>query len=125
MSDPTPALLGNGNPFASLPSGSSPFSTSGDSLQQILWNGLTQIGYLRPAATVIFIMLIWSGIRYIRAGSDTKKATEARNAVIASVVAALILISLNQIISLGYGFANVFHITAGGNAAFTNDNYQN
>jgi hypothetical protein len=67
----------------------------------------TQLFYLVGAA--LFIYLIWAGISYISAGSDTKKATDARQSVINAVIGIFLFISLYTILSIA--------VSIGGTAA--------
>ena len=51
-------------------------------------------------AAVIFIYILVGGIKYVTAGSDTKKAAEARQALLGAVIAAMILMGIYTIVSI-------------------------
>lgn len=56
--------------------------------------------FLAGAAAVIY--LIWAGIKYLTSGGDTKKAEEARRAIINAVIGIIIVVSAYFIIRVAF-----------------------
>lgn len=56
--------------------------------------------FLAGAAAVIY--LIWAGIRYLTAGGDTKKAEDARRAIINAVIGLIIVVATYFIIRVAF-----------------------
>lgn len=54
--------------------------------------------FLAAAAAVIY--LIWAGIKYLTAGGDTKKAGEARTAIINAVIGLIVIVAAYTIIRI-------------------------
>lgn len=51
-------------------------------------------------------VIFYGGYRYISAGSDTKKAIEARQIIIGGVIGATIVVSAYTLLTLGVAVAN-------------------
>lgn len=73
-----------------------------------LYNAL--LTYLGPlAGALVLIYIVWGGIRYMQAGGDMKKATEARNAIVAGVIGAAIIITAYTVILIGRSLGQLFN----------------
>lgn len=57
--------------------------------------------FLAAAAAIIY--LIWAGVKYITAGGDTKKAGEARTAIINAVIGIAVIIGAYTLINIAFG----------------------
>ncbi|CAN5137065.1 hypothetical protein BH11PAT4_BH11PAT4_1910 [soil metagenome] len=62
------------------------------------------IFFLAGAAAIIY--LIWAGIKYITAGGDTKKAGEARTAIINAVIGIAVIVGAYTLINIAFGLSN-------------------
>ncbi len=57
--------------------------------------------FLAAAAAIIY--LIWAGVKYITAGGDTKKAGEARQAILNAVIGIAVVIGAYTLINIAFG----------------------
>jgi hypothetical protein len=60
--------------------------------------------FLAGAAAIIY--LIWAGIKYITSGGDTKKAGEARTAILNAVIGIAVVIGAYTLINIAFGLNN-------------------
>lgn len=73
--------------------------------------------FLAAAAAIIY--LIWAGIKYITAGGDTKKAGEARTAILNAVIGLAVVIGAYTLINIAFGINNVVEDVETGPQTFT------
>lgn len=104
----TSLLLGVSSIHAAAPPAITPNSADLDSTFDFVGfftNGIGSvinvIFFLAGAAAIIY--LIWAGIKYITAGGDTKKAGEARTAIINAVIGIAVIIGAYTLINIAFG----------------------
>jgi len=107
--------------FASVPTLNTNASTTNTfSLQSFFTNtvgtAVNLVFYLAGAAAIIY--LIWAGIKYITAGGDTKKAGEARQAIINAVIGIAVVIGAYTLINIAFGINNTVTNVSNGPATF-------
>jgi hypothetical protein len=69
--------------------------------------------FLAAAAAIVY--LIWGGVKYITAGGDTKKAGEARQAIINAVIGIAVVVGAYTLINIAFGLNTaVTTLPAGG-----------
>jgi succinate dehydrogenase/fumarate reductase cytochrome b subunit len=94
--------------------------TGSFSIVNFLKNGvgtaINLIFFLAGAAAIIY--LIWAGIKYITAGGDTKKAGEARTAIINAVIGIAVIIGAFTLINVAFGVNNVVNGIEDGEQTF-------
>lgn len=54
--------------------------------------------------TIAVIFIIWGGIKYMSAGGDSKKADEAKTAIINGIIGAVIVLGVGVILRTAAGF---------------------
>lgn len=71
------------------------------------------------------IYIVWGGINYIQAGADTKKAGEARSAIINGVIGLAIAVGAYTIVSIGVGIGSTVNSLPSGAVNFSSLQYPN
>lgn len=108
----TLAVLGASNAFASdsIPqlrpentSGANPVDLE-QSVSGIVGTILNFVFFGIGIAALLY--LLWAGYKYITAGGDTKKAGEARQAILNAVIGIAIVVSAYAIINFAFGLGN-------------------
>jgi len=111
---PTPTS----SPIWTLPDGTSCLTTvkdqTGDAVGQVaslnclpaLFSNLVNVA-LAFAGTVAVIMIIWSGIRFIRSGGDAKQAQGARQTLTWAIIGLIIILLAFAILNLISDFTGV------------------
>ncbi len=74
------------------------------------------IFFLAGAAAIIY--LIWAGIKYITAGGDTKKAGEARTAIINAVIGIAVIVGAYTLINIAFGINKTVNSIQSSEATF-------
>ena len=111
------ALADNSIPSIGPTSGS---VDSSFNLQTFFQNGVQSainvVFFLAGAAAIIY--LIWAGVKYITAGGDTKKAGEARQAIINAVIGIAVVVGAYTLINIAFGINNTVTSVSGNAATF-------
>lgn len=68
--------------------------------------GFAMNWFLAIAALIAFIYLVLSGIKYITAGGDAAKATEARTGIINAIIGIVVIVLAWTIIRFAVGLGN-------------------
>jgi|GEM_PF-1327923 len=89
-----------------------------DFFQNTVQTAINLIFFLAGAAAIIY--LIWAGIKYITAGGDTKKAGEARQAIINAVIGIAVVVGAYTLINIAFGINNTVSSVSGGAQTFSN-----